>query len=155
MLSKHGFRTTPARSDLMRKIRSRNTSPEILLRRSLKKSRLGGLSFSNDHLPGKPDIAMRRTRIAIFVDGDFWHGYKWKAKKNRIKSNKEYWVNKIERNIRRDRRNNLLLQKLGWTVIRIWEHQLKRNLDHSVDRILLSNQRQHVTKRVKNGSRQG
>lgn len=72
-------------------------------------------------LPGSPDIAILRHNIAIFVDGEFWHGKDWVVKKERLKNNREYWIRKIEENIARDSRNDILLQQIGWTPMHFWE----------------------------------
>lgn len=109
-MTKFNFNTTAERSKNMSKIRSKNTQPEILLRKALWSE---GIRYRLNlaKLPGKPDIVINKFKLAIFVDGSFWHGYKWDEKKIKIKSNKEYWLNKIERNIERDNENNIALQK--------------------------------------------
>ena len=76
-------------------------------------------------LPGTPDVVFPRQRVAVFVDGDFWHGYRLPAWEQGLKP---YWREKIRRNRRRDRRNVARLRKLGWTVIRVWEHDVQRDL---------------------------
>ncbi len=73
---------------------------------------------------GKPDAANKSKRLAVFFDSEFWHGYKWEKRRNNIKSNKSFWIKKIESNMRRDREVNLILLSLGWRIIRIWEHEL-------------------------------
>lgn len=73
---------------------------------------------------GKPDAANKSKKIAVFFDSEFWHGYKWKTRKRNITSNQVFWVAKIERNIARDKTVNVRLRSEGWTVIRLWEHQL-------------------------------
>lgn len=72
-------------------------------------------------LPGSPDIAVLKHRIAIFVDGEFWHGKDWLTRKERLNRNREYWIEKIEENMARDRRNNQLLLQAGWIPIHFWE----------------------------------
>lgn len=128
------FVTSKQRSELMRKIRSNNTKPEVLLRRKLWGQ---GFRFSRktSKLPGKPDVVLEKPRIAIFIDGEFWHGYKWREKKKKIKANRRYWVSKIERNILRDKRNTQKLSKFGWKVIRFWEHQITKDLLKCIKRI--------------------
>ena len=121
------FDTTASRSRLMKKIRSKNTGPELKLRKALwAKGYRYRLHVKN--IPGHPDIVFRKFKLAIFVDGEFWHGYNWEEKKPKIKANREYWVKKIERNITRDKENRQLLQKGGYTVLRFWEHQIKSGL---------------------------
>ena len=80
-------------------------------------------------VPGKPDISMKRLKIAIFVDGEFWHGKDWEVRQNWLKSNQEFWKDKIERNIRRDEDVNDLLKSLGWYVLRFWGEDIKKDLD--------------------------
>lgn len=79
-------------------------------------------------LPGSPDIAIPKYKIAIFVDGEFWHGYDWEKRKTKLKSNREYWIEKIEENIARDRRNDVLLEEIGWISVHFWEKEIKRDL---------------------------
>jgi DNA mismatch endonuclease (patch repair protein) len=80
-------------------------------------------------LPGKPDIVFFRNKVAIFCDGDFWHGREWPKLRAKLKrgSNSNYWLQKIRSNIERDRRNQALLEKSGWLVIRLWESDIKRS----------------------------
>lgn len=134
-MAEYIFDTTPERSKLMRKIKSNNTKPELLLRKSL--WTLGvHYRLNVSKLPGKPDIVINKKKIVIFVDGEFWHGYNWEQKKLKIKSNKDYWLKKIEGNMRRDQNNTKLLTEQGFTVIRFWEHELKKDLQSCVDKIM-------------------
>lgn len=87
-------------------------------------------------LPGSPDIAITKYMIAIFVDGEFWHGADWKNRKNRLKKNRDYWIEKIEENIARDNKNDALLIGLGWTPIHFWEKEVLKNTNQCVDYIL-------------------
>lgn len=129
------FDTTPERSSLMKKIKSNNTKPEIKLRKALWAA---GIRYRLNvtKLPGKPDIVIQKHKLIIFIDGEFWHGYKWEDKKQRIKANKEYWIKKIERNMQRDIKNTQILQELGYTVIRFWEYEIKKNTDICIERII-------------------
>ena len=128
------FKTSAKRSDLMRKIKSSKTSPEILLQNALRKS---GIKYKKNYkaLIGNPDIVLIDKKIAIFVDGEFWHGYRWRQKKKRIKANRLYWISKIENNIKRDRRNTKKLKKTGWRVIRFWQHQINEDLSKCIKQI--------------------
>jgi len=128
------FVTSKQRSELMSKIRSNNTKPELLLRNKLWGQ---GFRFSRkiSILPGRPDIVLDKHRIVVFIDGEFWHGYKWREKKKKIKANRPYWVPKIERNILRDKRNSQKLRKAGWKVIRFWEHQITKDLLKCIKKI--------------------
>lgn len=135
MKSKHGFETTEDRSKLMSRIRGTNTKPEIALRKAL--WALGVRYRLNvKKLPGKPDIVIGKHKLAIFVDGEFWHGYDWKAKKPKIKSDAEYWVKKIEGNMARDQNNNEKLRSKGFLVLRFWEQELRKDIDGCVRQIL-------------------
>ncbi|MBY0425310.1 MAG: very short patch repair endonuclease, partial [Cytophagales bacterium] len=90
----NGFYTTKARSAIMSTIRAKNTKPEIRLRKALWSQ---GIRYRKTlkNLPGKPDIVIRKYRLVIFVDGEFWHGYDWENKKATIKSNRGFWIPKI------------------------------------------------------------
>ncbi len=128
------FRVSAERSDLMRKIRSDKTTPEILLQKALRKEKI---EFRKNcaAITGKPDIALINKKIAVFVDGEFWHGYRWKQKKKKIKDNRGYWIPKIERTIARDRKNNRKLRKSGWQAIRFWQQQVIKDLPGCIQKI--------------------
>lgn len=87
-------------------------------------------------LPGSPDIAITKYQIAIFIDGEFWHGYDWENRKKRLKRNREYWIQKIEENMVRDRRDDELLEKSGWKVLHFWEKQVLKDLDYCVELVM-------------------
>ncbi|MBO5770607.1 MAG: DNA mismatch endonuclease Vsr [Spirochaetales bacterium] len=116
------------RSYTMSRIRSKDTSIEKILRSALF---VRGIRFRKNvsTIYGHPDIAIQKYKIAIFCDGDFWHGYNWEERKEDIKSNREYWIPKIERNMEKDIEVNHILSHLGYTVIRIWEHEIRKDLD--------------------------
>jgi DNA mismatch endonuclease (patch repair protein) len=107
-----------------------------LLRRALWKK---GVRYRVDtkQLPGRPDISIKKYRLAIFVDGEFWHGYNWNERKTQLKTNRRFWVPKIERNMQRDREVNRLLEEMGYTVFRFWEGELKNELQTCVNDILV------------------
>ena len=84
-------------------------------------------------LPGSPDIALTKYRIAIFVDGEFWHGYDWETKKSRLKRNREYWIEKIEENIARDTRVDKELLKMEWIPVHFWSEEVIRNTNDCVN----------------------
>jgi DNA mismatch endonuclease (patch repair protein) len=108
-----------------RAVGRRDTQPEIVLRRLL--WALGSRYRVNvATLPGCPDIVFPRARLVVFVDGDFWHGRNWKARKARLSagSNSAYWIAKIRANMRRDRRQTRDLARSGWTVLRCWESEI-------------------------------
>lgn len=131
----NGFYTTKSRSESMSKIRSQDTAPELLLRKSLYKS---GVRYRINYnkLPGKPDVVILKHDVVIFIDGEFWHGHNWKSKKAKIKSNREFWIPKIERNIQRDAENNSILKALGFKVFRFWQHEIERELDLCIEKVL-------------------
>jgi len=113
-------RSPEARSETMRRVRSRDTSCELALRRALFAR---GLRYSlSKPLPGKPDIVFVAARVAVFVDGCFWHGCPEHCR--RPASHREYWNRKIERNRARDERVSAELTAAGWRVVRLWEHEV-------------------------------
>lgn len=131
----NGFYTTRQRSEIMSKIKSRDTKPELKLKKAL--WNLGYRYRKNvKKLPGTPDIVYPKKKLAIFVDGEFWHGYNWDEKKTKIKTNRGFWIPKIERNLQRDNRNNLLLSETGWFVMRFWEHEIEKDFEDCVHRVI-------------------
>jgi DNA mismatch endonuclease, patch repair protein len=88
-------------------------------------------------LPGHPDIAFLRARLAVFVDGDFWHGRDWESRRQKLQagSNPDYWIAKIQRNMERDRETTSRLQELGWTVLRFWESEIQLSPQEVVQKI--------------------
>jgi len=129
------FTTTKKRSELMRRIKSINTKPEIAFRRALWSAGVRYRINSTD-LPGKPDIVLKKQRIAVFIDGEFWHGFEWEKKKGTLKSNRAYWINKIEGNMARDRQNEAILESNGWRVLRFWETEIKTNLEYCLSKVM-------------------
>lgn len=127
--------TPEQRRKNMQAIRSKDTSIELRLRKALWER---GIRYRKNYkkLIGKPDIAITKYRIAVFCDSDYWHGYDWENRNQRIKSNREYWIPKIERNMARDQEVNEALERDGWTVLRFWDWQIKKQLDICVDEIL-------------------
>ncbi|TBN03309.1 very short patch repair endonuclease [Hyunsoonleella flava] len=131
-----GFYTTKKRSKIMSKIRGKNTKPEMRFRRALWKS---GVRYRVDckSLPGKPDVSIKKYKLAVFIDGEFWHGYNWDERKPRLKSNREFWIPKIERNMQRDREVNQQLKDMGFTIFRFWTHEIKNNLKTCINDVLM------------------
>lgn len=78
---------------------------------------------------GKPDFSLKKYKLAVFVDGEYFHGKDWDTEKLRIKTNREFWWNKIESNIKRDKSVNIALKKSGWKVLRFWTEEVKKNVD--------------------------
>lgn len=129
--------TDSQRKYCMSRIRGQNTSPEIKLRKALWAN---GFRYRiRNKLPGRPDIIFSKNRIAIFVDGCFWHGCS--EHYQLPETNREFWKNKIKKNVERDRKNDFFLRNMGWEVMRFWEHELKNNLNDclkSIKTILLN-----------------
>lgn len=126
-------RLTPEqRSKLMSRIRSKDTGIERILRSALHRA---GLRFRKhvSELPGRPDIVFPTARVAVYVDGDFWHGYRFGAWKDKLPP---FWQEKIEKNRQRDARNRRRLRSMGWVVLRVWGHSVERNLDEVVETIV-------------------
>ena len=121
------YDSTPETRKRMSKVKLKGGKAETLLAKALWHH--GYRYRKNDkRLPGSPDIAILRHRIAIFVDGEFWHGKDWETCKSRLKRNREYWIEKIEENMARDLRNDQLLIQSGWTPIHFWEKEIMKNL---------------------------
>lgn len=114
-------------------IRSKDTAIEVKLRKELWKR---GYRYRKNYadLPGTPDIALTKYKIAIFCDGEFFHGKDWDVRKPKIQagSNPEYWVPKIERNMERDRENEQALLAQGWTAVRFWGKEILKNTDECI-----------------------
>ena len=117
----------------MQNIRSKDTLPELKLVKELK-SRKIYFARHVKTLPGKPDFVFRRKKVVVFVDSDFWHGHPKRC--IMPKSNRVYWREKIRRNKARDRAVNKELHEIGWSVVRIWEHNLKKNYKRSISKLL-------------------
>lgn len=113
------------RSENMRRIRSRNTRPELAVRQLLRRLGFPGYRLHRTDLPGRPDVVFVRRRKAIMVHGCFWHGHDCKAGARKPKSNLDYWLPKIERNCRRDAQHLADLDKIGWAVLTVWECELR------------------------------
>lgn len=130
-----GFYTTPQRSKIMSKIRGKNTKPELAFRKALYAA---GYRYRIDYkkLIGKPDIVLKKYRTVIFIDGEYWHGHNWEERKPKVKTNREFWIAKIERNIRRDREVNKKLNDLDYTVFRFWEGEVKKNLENCLNQVI-------------------
>ena len=131
-----GFYTTKKRSKIMSKIRGKNTKPELLFRKALWKENVR-YRVDNKKLPGKPDVSIQKYKLAIFIDGEFWHGYHWDERKNQVKSNQGFWIPKIERNMQRDREVNRQLNEMGYTVFRFWEKEIKNELNKCINDVLV------------------
>ena len=128
------YDSTPETRKRMSKVKLKGGKAETALAKALWHQ--GYRYRKNDkRLPGSPDIAILRHRIAIFVDGEFWHGKDWETRKSRLKSNREYWIEKIEENIARDHRNDGLLLQAGWTPIHFWEKEVIKSMPECIAEI--------------------
>ncbi len=132
----HRLPTSPQRSYIMSRIRAKNTKPELLLRKALW-ARGIRYRIHAKALPGRPDIFIGKGRLAIFVDGEFWHGHQWEKTKGILRNNRDFWIAKIERNIQRDRQNNAALIAMGYTVFRFWGEDVRKDLQKCVNQIQL------------------
>ena len=120
--------TREQRTRNMQAIRNKATKAELLLSKKLWS--LGYRYRKNDKtVLGKPDLTLKRLRIAIFVDSEYFHGRNWETTKHRIKTNREFWWKKIESNIIRDNFVTNELLSSGWTVLRFWDTEIKKNLN--------------------------
>lgn len=125
-------KTPISRSENMRRIKSKDTSIEILLRKELWKR---GLRYRKNvkDVFGKPDIVFKGKKLAVFADSEFWHGKYLMEGKYIPKTNTEFWVEKIERNIERDKEVNQKLKDDGWKVLRFWESDIRKNVASCAD----------------------
>jgi DNA mismatch endonuclease, patch repair protein len=124
--------TRDQRSYCMSRVRNRDTDLELSLRSEL--HRLGFRFRKNvKDLPGSPDIVFPRWRLAVFIDGDFWHGYRFPRWCDSLS---EFWREKIEANRRRDRRNHRTLRRMGWIVVRVWQHEIRRDKEACVWKVI-------------------
>ena len=127
--------TTPEISKRMANVSLKGGKAETALAKSLWAK---GIRYRKNYrkLPGSPDIAITKCKVAVFVDGEFWHGYDWDNRKLKLKSNREYWTEKIEENMARDKRNDEKLKEDGWTVLHFWEKEIKKDLEGCVGTVL-------------------
>jgi DNA mismatch endonuclease (patch repair protein) len=118
--------TRAARSQLMRKIKAANTSPELIVRKLVRRTRRN-FQLNSSRLPGSPDLAFFRLHKAIFVHGCFWHRHRDRScrRSNLPKTNRAYWLPKLKKNEKRDRDAQRMLRKMGWKFLVVWECQCK------------------------------
>ena len=120
-------RLTPEqRKKCMQSNKSKGTKPELVLAKAMWAL---GLRYrkNSGSIFGKPDFSFKKYKVAVFVDGEFWHGKDWEQRKAEIKGNREFWIAKIERNIRRDMEVTGRLKAEGWTVLRFWSNDVVKN----------------------------
>lgn len=120
----------------MSRVRNSDTELEKLLCEELNRNGIITFTRNNKTIFGKPDIAFAARKIAVFCDGNFWHGYDWENAQNEIKSNRDFWIPKIERNMQRDQEVTARLQEQGWVVLRFWGHEILKEMDYCISTIL-------------------
>ena len=123
--------TPSQRSYCMSRVKGKDTSLELIVRKELSRA---GIRFRKHvkHLPGKPDIVFARMKLAVFIDGDFWHGYRFPSWEHKLSP---FWRKKIVLNRARDIRNFAKLRRMGWTVMRVWGHEVNGDLEGVVRKI--------------------
>lgn len=116
----------------MKCVKNKDSQIEILLRKELWKR---GLRYQKNAtgIFGKPDLVFKGKKVAVFCDSEFWHGYNWNERKKDFKSHQEFWIPKIERNMERDKEVNNELINQGWTVLRFWGKDIKKNVSKCSD----------------------
>lgn len=131
MADKH---TPEQRHKNMQAIKNKDSEIELMLRKELWSR---GVRYRKNvrSVFGVPDIAIKKYKIAVFCDSEFWHGYDWDHRKNDIKTRREFWIPKIERNIQRDKDVNRELESAGWIVLRFWGNEIKHNVSACADQI--------------------
>jgi len=123
--------STKTRSRVMSRIKGKNTKPELAVMAELRRRKIYFSTHASE-LPGRPDIVFRRIKLAVFVDGDFWHGWRFPLWEHKLSPK---WQVKIAMTRQRDQRNFRKLRRDGWLVLRIWEHEIERSPQATVDRI--------------------
>jgi DNA mismatch endonuclease, patch repair protein len=126
--------TPEQRRKNMQAIKNKATIAEVALAKALWAK---GYRYrkNNKKVFGNPDLTFSRYKLAIFVDGEYFHGYNWETEKHRIKTNRSFWWKKIEGNMTRDKLVNETLVDNGWTVLRFWSHEIRKNLASCVHKI--------------------
>ena len=129
----------------MKMVRNKDSKIELKLRNALWEK---GYRYRKNvkSVYGHPDIAFIGKKIAVFCDSEFWHGYDWENRKHDFKSNQDFWIPKIERNIKRDNEVTEELRLSGWTVIRFWGKDITKRLNYCIDMIMKAIQEKHNEK---------
>lgn len=129
------YDSTPEIRKRMSNVRLKNGKAETILAKRLWHE---GYRYRRNYkkLPGSPDIAFTTYHVAVFVDGEFWHGENWEERKAKLKHNREYWIEKIEENMARDKRVDGQLQEMGWTTVHFWEKQVLKHTDECLQVVL-------------------
>lgn len=129
------LKTSPEISKRMSHVKTKRNSAEVMIAKSLWHR---GYRYRLNHkaLPGSPDIALTKYRIAIFIDGEFWHGKDFEQRKTKLKNNKDYWIEKIQENIDRDLKNDKLLRQMDWYPIHFWSNDVIKYCNQCIDEII-------------------
>ena len=124
--------TPEQRRKNMQAVKNKDSQIELLLRQELWSR---GLRYRKNvnRIYGKPDIVFIGKKVAVFCDSEFWHGYNWEERKKDFKSHQEFWIPKIERNMERDAEVTARLESEGWTVLRFWGNEIKKNTAQCAD----------------------
>ncbi|MBR4623083.1 MAG: very short patch repair endonuclease [Clostridia bacterium] len=125
------FDTDPTTSKRMSNVKLKHGEAESILSKALWHRGLR-YQLNSKKLPGSPDIAILKYKLAVFVDGEFWHGYEWEKRKPKLKRNRDYWIAKIEENISRDKRVDAQLIELGWVPIHFWSKDVIKCVDDCI-----------------------
>ncbi len=130
------YDTDEATSKRMANVKLKNGTEENILAKRLWHE---GIRYRLNYkkLPGSPDIAITKYKVAVFVDGEFWHGYDWENRKPKLKRNRDYWIEKIEENIARDKRVDEELHKQGWKTLHFWSKEVKNDPYACLQRIIV------------------
>ena len=129
------LKTSPEISKRMSHVKTKRNSAEIMIAKSLWHR---GYRYRLNYkaLPGSPDIALAKYRIAIFIDGEFWHGKDFEQRKTKLKNNKDYWIEKIQENIDRDLKNDKLLRQMEWYPIHFWSNDVIKYCNQCVEEVI-------------------
>jgi DNA mismatch endonuclease, patch repair protein len=129
-------------SKIMSSIKSKNTIPERLLRKAIWKRNIRGYRLHDKGLPGRPDIAFQKIRVAVFINGCFWHRCPY-CNPAMPKTHKEFWLNKFKANVKRDKKKTLELERAGWKALVFWECEIRKNVEKCATRLgrVVCNQR--------------
>ena len=129
------LKTSPEISKRMSHVKTKRNSAEVMIAKSLWHR---GYRYRLNYkaLPGSPDIALAKYRIAIFIDGEFWHGKDFEQRKTKLKNNKDYWIEKIQENIDRDLKNDKLLRQMEWYPIHFWSNDVIKYCNQCVEEVI-------------------
>ena len=129
------YDSTPEIRKRMSRVHLKNGKAETILAKCLWHK---GYRYRRNYkkLPGSPDIALTKFRVAVFVDGEFWLGENWEERKLKLKHNREYWIEKIEENMERDKRVDNQLREMGWIAVHFWEKQVLKHTDECLQIII-------------------